>query len=111
MGEQLFESKKDIYDIVLLLIEETEKMNSKGKSFDIVSSTAKQLPFFCCPNLLVEKEYQKLIEMYIYCNETNTPAYPGSYGKQPYKWIQSFFVLKQAFAQLEKQQIKKANNG
>ena len=111
MGEQLFESKKDIYDVILLLIEETEMYNKGGKNFSIPTSIAKQLPFFVCSNLIMDEEYQKAIEKYIYCSETSTPAYKGDYGDQPRKWIQMYFILKQAFAELEKQQIKKAKNG
>ena len=97
-----------MYDVILLLIEEAEMFNKEGKNFSIPLSIAKQLPFFVCPNLIMKKECQKAIERYIYCSETSTPAYKGGYGEQPFKWIQMYFVLKQAFAQLEKQQIKEA---
>ena len=85
--------------------------NKQGKSFDISMTVAKQLPFFICPNLLMKKEYQKAIEKYVYCSETSTPAYKGGYGEQPHKWIQMYFILKQAFAIQQKQQIDKAKNG
>ena len=63
---------------------------------------SKQLPFFVCSNLLFTNEYQKAIERYIYCNETSTPAYSGSYGRQPARWVQMYFIIKQTFAQKEK---------
>ena len=85
--------------------------NKQGKKFDTASSVAKQLPFFCCSNLLMKREYQKAIEKYVYCSETSTPAYKGDYGDQPHKWIQMYFILKQAFAIQQKQQIDKAKNG
>ena len=78
-----------------------------GKSFDVPFSIAKQLPFFVCSNVLMKKEYQKDIGKYIFCNETSTPAYPGSYSDQPYRWIQIYFILKQAFAQQQKNLIDK----
>ena len=54
--------------------------NKQGKSFDTAISVAKQLPFFVCSNLIMNKEYQKAIEKYVYCSETSTPAYKGDYG-------------------------------
>ena len=34
----------------------------------------------------------------LYCIETNTPAYSGSYGEQPTRWVQYFFIIKNALA-------------
>ena len=110
-SEQVFESEDDVYDVIRILIEEVEEMNQKGKKFDVAVSVAKQLPFFVCVNLLMKKEYQKAIEKYVFCNETSTPAYKGDYGDQPFKWVQMYFILKQAFALQQKQQIDKAKNG
>ena len=104
-GEKLFESKEDINEIIGLLVNETNEWNKKGNNFNVALSVAKQLPFFCCPNKVLRKDYQKSIQRYIYCNETGTQAYNGSYGEQPARWVQEFFVLKQAFAQKEKAQI------
>ena len=87
------------------LINEAEEWNKKGKNFDVALSVTKQLPFFCCPNQVLSKESQKAIQRYVYCNETGTQAYSGSYGEQPHKWLQQYFILKQAFAQKEKAQI------
>ena len=104
-GEKLFESKEDVNDIIGLLIDEAKEWNNRGKNFDIALSVSKQLPFFCCPNSVLTKDYQKSIQRYIYCNETGTQAYNGSYGEQPSRWVQEYFVIKQAFAQKEKAQI------
>ena len=81
--------------------------NKRGKGFSIPLSIAKSLPFFVCSNLLMEKEYQEAIEKYVYCSETSTPAYSGAYGDQPKKWVQMYFILKEAFALQQKQQIDK----
>ena len=104
-GEKYFNSMDDVYEIIGLLINEAEEWNKQGKNFDVALSVTKQLPFFCCPNLILNKENQKSIQRYVYCNETGTQAYNGSYGDQPHKWLQQYFVLKQAFAQKEKAQI------
>lgn len=104
-GEVLFETESDVKNVVGLLIDEAKEWDNKGKEFDIASSVSKQLPFFCCNNLFIKNEYQKDIQRYIYCNETGTPAYSGSYGEQPARWLSKYFVLKSAFAQKEKAQI------
>ena len=106
-GEQVFETESDIKDVIGLLINEVKDWNNKGKKFDIASSISKQIPFFCCVNMVVKKEYQRIISKFIYCNETKIPAYSGSYGKQPNIWIEQYFVLKNAFAYLEKNLIEK----
>ena len=104
-GEQVFECKEDIYDVIQLLIDECKGWNQKGKTFDISMSVSKQLAFFSCSNIILNKEFQKDIQRYVFCNETGTPAYSGSFGEQPTKWLQKYFILKQAFAQKEKAQI------
>ena len=103
--EQVFESKKDVYDIIQLLIDECSEWNQKGKTFDIATSVSKQLAFFSCSNIILDKEFQKDIQRYVYCNETGTSAYSGSFGEQPSRWLDKYFILKQAFAQKEKAQI------
>ena len=103
--EQVFECEDDVYDIIQLLIDECKEWNQKGKTFDIATSVSKQLAFFSCSNIVLNKEFQKDIQRYVFCNETGTPAYSGSFGEQPTKWLQKYFILKQAFAQKEKAQI------
>ena len=104
-GKKSFKTKDDVNAIIGQLINEAEEWNKKGKNFDVALSVTKQLPFFCCPNQVLSKESQKAIQRYVYCNETGTQAYSGSYGEQPHKWLQQYFILKQAFAQKEKAQI------
>tara|TARA_R100000654_G_scaffold5379_3_gene15255 strand:- start:198 stop:431 length:234 start_codon:yes stop_codon:yes gene_type:complete len=62
-----------------------------------------QIPFFACINHLRDKKYLKFLSKYMYCTETNTPAYKGSYGEQPAKWVEYFFVIKNVLAKKEKQ--------
>ena len=109
-GEQVFESEEDVYDIIQLLIDECNEWNKKGKTFDVAVSVSKLLLFFCCANIIFNKEYQEDIQRYIYCNETGTQAYSGDYGKQPGRWVSKYFILKQAFAQKEKAQIDGRSN-
>lgn len=103
-----FKSDKDVWEVVDLIIEEINESNSKGNEFDIVSSIQAQLPFFTCRNALYDKEDQKDIQRYLYCEKFNIPAYKGSYGEQPCLWVDKAFVIRNAFAKLEKKQINKA---
>ena len=80
-------------------------MNLKGKEFDIAKSINAQLPFFCCKNKVLKNEHQKDIQRYIYCKEFGVPAYGGSYGQQPAKWVEKSFVIKNALAKKEKDLI------
>ena len=113
--ERTFTCEEDVYDIIKLLIRETEDFNSKGKSFDVALSVSKQLPFFSCMNILYNKEYQKDIEKYLYCKEFNIPAYSGTYGEQPKKWVDRAFLIRNALSKREQTMIdkqnRKANNG
>ena len=103
-----FRNDEDVWEVIDLIIEETHELNSKGNKFDIVSSVQAQLPFFTCNNIVYNKDDQKDIDRYVYCEKFNTPAYPGGYGSQPYLWVQKAFIIRNAFAKLESKQIKKA---
>ena len=80
--------------------------NEKGKEFDLAESIYAQLPFFACRNILYEKEIQKDIQRYMYCTESNVPPYKGSYNDQPAIWIDTYFIIKKAFAKKENKVIK-----
>lgn len=75
-----------------------------GKNFDIANSVSVQLPFFSCPNIILEKEYQKDISQYLYCQDFNIPPFPGSYGQQPKKWVDKVNIIKLAIN--KKQEIQ-----
>ena len=38
----------------------------------------------------------------MYCKENSVQPYPGSFGDQPFMWTEKHFVMKNAFAKLEK---------
>ena len=106
---KIFKSVDDVNEVIQELINEAKFYNWKGKKFDVATSVAKQLPFFCCSNNVINKEYQRIIQRYVYCNETKTPAYNGDYGQQPSRWVAQYFILKNAFAYQEKTLIEKKN--
>ena len=94
-----FKSQDDVWAVIDLIAQETKGFNEeRGKEFDVAKSIASQIPFFACLNHLREEKYLKLVNQYLYCIETNTPAYSGSYGEQPTRWVQYFFIIKNALA-------------
>ena len=110
-GERTFSNKEDVLNVIDIIKEETKNLNEKeGKDFDLALSLKSQLPFFCCPELLVDVTYQRDIKRYIYCEQFGVPPYEGGYGAQPPLWIDKAFIIKRAFAKLEKEQIKWHNN-
>ena len=105
-----FTSKDDVWDIIDLLIDEVHEINKTGKNFDVAQSIVRQIPFFACSNIIFDKEIQKDIQRYIYCNENNVPPYEGGYDKQPALWVDRYFIIKNALAKKEKairEKIKK----
>ena len=98
-----------MYEVIELLIAEIKENNRRGGGeFDIAQSVNSQLPFFSCKNILFTKDIANDIQRYIYCTELGTSPYTGDYGSQPAKWVDRFFIIKKAFAKLEKSQIDKA---
>ena len=92
-----FNKDEDVWDVAKKIIEETKEVNKNmGKSFDIGNSLLKQLPFFACKNIIFKKEYQQDIAKYVYCDNLSTPAYPGSYGDQPYRWVTKAIIIMNA---------------
>ena len=99
-----FKSQDDVWAVIDLIAQETKKFNEeKGKEFDVGKSIRSQIPFFTCFNHIRDEKYLKLLNKYLYCTETGTPAHKGSYGQQPARWVQYFFIIKNAMA-------KKMNN-
>jgi len=103
-----FNSDKDVWDIIHLIIEETEEANSNGSTFNTAESVMAQLPFFACTNIMLDKDSQKDIARYIYSKDFGISPYQGSYGEQPSKWVEKSFLLKNL---LERQKAKAQNNG
>ena len=91
-----FTCKDDVWNVIDLIIEETEEMNKMGKSFDIVQSVDSQIPFFACRNVIFHPIFSKDKERYIYCENFKIPAYPGTYGEQPSRWVQKTYIIKKA---------------
>ena len=99
-----FKTQDDVWAVIDLIAQETRSFNEeKGKEFDVVKSIVSQIPFFTCFNHIIDKKYLKLLNKYLYCTETGTPAHSGDYGDQPARWVQYFFIIKNAMA-------KKMNN-
>ena len=88
-----FTSKDDVWEVINLIIAETKEENRKGSSFNIASSVMAQLPFFTCPNILLDNQAQKDISRFMYFKNFNVPAYKGSYGDYPRKWVEKSFLL------------------
>jgi len=94
-----FRSIDDIWAVIELIALETKRFNEeKRKDFDVTKSIISQIPFFTCINHIRDEKYIKLLNKYLYCTETGTPAHSGSYGEQPARWIQYFFIIKNAMA-------------
>lgn len=107
-----FTSQDDVWDVVRLIQEETESFNEEGnKSFDMAESIYTQLPFFSCPNHFLNYEAQNDISRYIYCEKFNTPAYRGSYGEQPSRWVQKSFIISDYLNKKQQREIEKNKNG
>ena len=94
-----FRSQDDVWAVIDLIAQETKEFSKqKGKDFDVSKSVISQIQFFTCINHIRNEKYLKLFNKYVYCTETGTPAYKGSYGEQPAKWVQYFFIIKNAMA-------------
>jgi len=89
-----FTSKGDIEAIIELLIDEVKQTNKQGGNFNIAESIVKQLPFFACTNVLLDKQSQKDISRYVYSESFGISPYKGSYGEQPSKWVEKSFLIK-----------------
>ena len=94
-----FKSQDDVWAVIDLIAQETKEFNEeKGKEFDVAKSIATQIPFFACFNHVRDENHLKLMNKYIYCTDTGTPAHSGDYGEQPARWVQYFFIIKNAMA-------------
>ena len=104
-----FISQNDVWAVIDLIAQETIKFNEQqGKEFDVGKSIRSQIPFFTCFNHIRDEKYLKLLNKYLYCTETGTPAHSGSYGEQPARWVQYFFIIKNAMAKKQNMIQEKA---
>ena len=107
----VFNKIQDVWDFILLLQLESQEHRKEGSKFSDLNNIWEQLPFFCCPNKVINKKAQKDISRYIYCTEANTPPYPGSYGDMPHIWTQKYYIIKQAMNLRENKLREKAKDG
>ena len=110
-----FRNDDDVKKVIDLIIKETREVNeTMGKSFDIANSVLKQLPFFSCINVAIDKDSQSDIAKYSYCSEFSIPPYIGGYGKQSNRWVAKSFIIKRALAarenSLKQEQMKNQGN-
>lgn len=104
---RMFTSKSDVTEVMELLVDEVKQSNYKGNSFNIAESVVKQLPFFACPNVLLDAQSQKDISRYIYSQQFGISPYKGTYGEQPYKWVEKSFLIKNT---IERKKAEAMNN-
>ena len=106
-----FKSDDDVFKVIDLIIEETKEFNeTSGKSFDVSESVVSQMPFFACRNILFDKDIQKDVQRYLYCEKFNVPPYEGGYNNQPCLWVEKAFLIRKYLAKLESREIKKAKD-
>ena len=106
-----FKSDDDVFKVIDLIIEEVKEFNETGgKSFDISESVVSQMPFFACRNILFDKDIQKDVQRYLYCEKFNVPPYEGGYNNQPCLWVEKAFLIRKYLAKLESREIKKAKD-
>ena len=104
--KRVFRNKDDVWQVVDLLVEEVRDFNDQqGKDFEVSESLIAQIPFFACPNVFLDPKIFRDIQKYIYCEKFGVAPYEGSYGKQPYKWVDRSFAIKSALAKKEKKDI------
>ena len=105
---RMFTSSSDVEEIMELLVDEVKQSNKKGSNFNIAESVVKQLPFFACPNVLINAQAQKDISRYIYSQQFGISPYKGTYGEQLHKWVEKSFLIKNV---IERKKAEAMNNG
>ena len=97
-----FTCDEDVWEVINLIIEETKELNLKEqKDFSIANSIKSQLSFFACNNIVFDKDCQKDIQRYIYCDNFGIQPYNGAYGDQPGRWVQKSFIIKKAINKIK----------
>ena len=88
-----FTSDDEVWDVIRLLIDETQEHINEGSNLHIAESVMAQLPFFACGNMMIDNNAQKDITRFMYARQFNISPYRGSYGEQPKKWVEKSFLL------------------
>ena len=103
---KVFYTKKDIEDA----LEKHSKYaleNNSGTEIGKFAMIYTEYLRYGCANFLIDSKIQKDIAKYFYCLDFNTPAYSGTYGKQPNKWIEKYYIIKQAVSKKEQIEMEK----
>tara|TARA_Y100000593_G_scaffold61747_1_gene114389 strand:+ start:150 stop:608 length:459 start_codon:yes stop_codon:yes gene_type:complete len=103
-------SDDDLWDYIWKIKEESESISNTGSFLDVLNNIYEQLPFFGCNNRILNSDCQKDIAKYVYCKDTNTPPYPGSYQNTPSIWIDKYYSIKNAMI-LRDKKLKESLNG
>lgn len=105
--EIVINNKEDVIEYAIRLDREARELSNDGP--ESLLAVFEQLPFFCCYSSIYDEQCQQDIEKYLYCNETSTPAYPGSYNETPSIWIKKYYTIKKALALKQKRLREKAS--
>ncbi len=101
-----YRNEDDVWEMIKKLYNEASKL-SNDMSDDPIVDVLYQLPYFCCPNVILDQEIQDDISMYVYCEDTKTQPFPGTYGDVPAKWLHIHFFLKNAISARQAEYRKK----
>ena len=102
-----FASNDEVWNVIRLLIDETEENIKEGSNLHIAESVMAQLPFFACSNIIMDVEAQKDISRFMYARQFKISPHKGSYGEQPKKWVEKSFLLSNL---IERQKAKAIKN-
>ena len=95
--EVTYNNEDDVWEMIGDLYAEANEFKSEF-SDDPILDVFHQLPFFCCPNIILDQKTQEDIQRYLYCEDTKTQPYPGNYGDVPAKWMSIHFIIKNSIA-------------
>lgn len=115
--KERFENIDDVYKYIEKVRKDYFVISNSSSHIKSIFHVYSFLNHFCCPHLLLDKGSQKDITKYMYCSETNTPPYKGSYEDIPSIWIEKYYLLRglqnhKANMEAERQRAKmKRENG
>ena len=100
-------SQDDVWGVISALAKEAEDHNEGGHDFDVAESVYVQIPFFACPNLVLDQKFQNDILRYIYCEKFGTSPYIGGYGGTPKRWIEKSMIISNYISRKREKSLKK----
>jgi uncharacterized coiled-coil DUF342 family protein len=102
----------DIWYVIDLLKQELEEHNATNKKkFTLYEAIKSHIPFFACSNHFLDKEYQRNLQRYIYCQKMKVSPYEGDYGKHPKKWIDKCNIIEKMLNYIQSKDNLKIQNG